>query len=137
MTQMRRGKRLRAGTRGMTLIEIMVVITILGLIAGAVTVLVIPRLEEGKVSAAKIKISNLKNELDQYYARKGKYPDTGTGLKALVDGQYEDSMPKDPWGNEYVYTLENGKAVVVSYGKDGQPGGESNDADISSKDLNK
>src|SRR6266852_488953 len=71
--------------RGMTLIEIMVVITILGLIAGAVVVAVIPRLEEARRSRAELDIKSIESGLKLYYARKGNYPDTGTGLKALVD----------------------------------------------------
>ena len=123
----RRNRRL-----GMTLIEIMVVLTILGLIAAAVGVAVIPRLQEARVDRAKLDIANIQNGLKLYYARKGKYPDTSTGLKALMETQTFDQMPKDPWDNEYVYVNEGGKPVITSYGADGQPGGEGPDADISS-----
>ncbi len=119
--------------RGMTLIEIMVVITILGLIAGAVVVAVIPRLEEARRSRAELDIKSIESGLKLYYARKGNYPDTGTGLKALVDMQILDTLPKDPWGNDYVYTREGNQPVITSYGRDGAPGGEGPDADISNR----
>ena len=126
--------RRRRSARGMTLIEIIVVITILSLLMAAVGVAVIPRLEEAKVDRAKLDIANILNALKTYYAKKGNYPDTGAGLKALVDTQILEKQPVDPWDHEYVYMLESGKPVVISYGKDGSPGGSESDADISSKD---
>ncbi|HYH98583.1 type II secretion system major pseudopilin GspG [Hyalangium sp.] len=127
-------KQQRRRSRGMTLIEIMVVITILGLIAAAVGVAVIPKLEEAKRDTARLDIGSINNALKLYYTKQGKYPDTGTGLKALVDTQNLEKMPVDPWGNEYVYLNESGKPVIVSYGADGTAGGEGSDADVSSKD---
>jgi general secretion pathway protein G len=127
--------RRRRTPRGMTLIEIIVVITILSLLMAAVGVAVIPRLEEAKVDRAKMDIANIETALKTYYAKKGSYPDTGTGLKALVDAQILEKMPVDPWDHEYVYLNEGGKPVVISYGKDGAPGGTDFDADLSSKDL--
>jgi general secretion pathway protein G len=121
----------------MTLIEIMVVITILGLIMAAVGVAVIPRLDEAKKDTARMDIGNIHNALKLYYAKKGHYPDTASGLRALVETQALETMPKDPWGNEYVYMYESGKPVVTTYGGDGAPGGEGIDADISSRDLQK
>ena len=76
--------------------------------------------------------SAIKQGLDTYYAKKGKYPDTGMGLKALVDAQIMDKLPMDPWDHEYIYLLESGKPVIKTYGKDGNEGGED---DISSKDA--
>lgn len=128
--------RRRRAPRGMTLIEIIVVITILSLLMAAVGVAVIPRLEEAKVDRAKMDIGNIGNALKTYYAKKGNYPDTGSGLKALVDAQILEKMPVDPWDHEYVYLNEGGKPVVMSYGKDGAPGGSDYDADLSSKDDN-
>jgi general secretion pathway protein G len=127
----------RRRQRGMTLIEIMVVITILGLIMAAVGVAVIPKLDEAKQSTAKMDIGNIHNALKLYYAKKGRYPDTTAGLRALVEMQSLEVMPRDPWGNEYVYVNEGGKPVVISYGGDGTQGGEGVDADISSLDLQK
>ncbi|MBS2029044.1 MAG: type II secretion system protein GspG [Deltaproteobacteria bacterium] len=118
----------------MTLIEIMVVITILGLIAAAVGVAVVPQLNKAKVDRAKLDIRNIGNALKLYYTQKGKYPDTGEGIGALVTGKQLESTPKDPWGHDYVYVLEGGKPVITSYGADGAPGGTDDDADISSKD---
>ena len=112
----------------------MVVIGILAVMGAAVAVAVIPQLEEAKRKTARSDIKTIENGLKLYYVKTGKYPDTGTGLQVLVDQQILESI-KDPWGNPYVYKLEGGKPVIVSYGKDGAPGGEGNDADISSKDL--
>lgn len=128
-------QRRRRKSRGMTLIEIMVVITILGLIAAAVGVAVIPQLNAAKVDRAKLDMGSIQNALKLYYAKKGNYPDTATGLKALVDTRSLESVPKDPWGNDYMYLNEGGKPVIISYGADGTQGGEDDSADISSKDL--
>ncbi|MBM7114744.1 type II secretion system major pseudopilin GspG [Archangium primigenium] len=121
--------------RGMTLIEIMVVITILGLIMAAVGVSVIPKLEEAKQDTARMDIKTIQNAMKLYYTKKGKYPDTGTGLKALVDTNNLEKIPVDPWGNEYIYMNEGGKPVITSYGADGTVGGEGPDGDISSRDT--
>ena len=129
-TQQQRRRR----QRGMTLIEIMVVITILGLIMAAVGVAVIPKLDEAKQDTARLDIANINQALKLYYTKKGKYPDTGTGLRALVDTNNLERIPTDPWGREYVYMNEGGKPVIISYGADGTAGGEGPDADISSKD---
>ncbi len=121
--------------RGMTLIEIIVVITILSLLMAAVGVAVIPQLEQAKVDRAKMDIGNIQNALKTYYAKKGNYPDTGLGLKALVDAQILERPPLDPWDTEYVYMKEGSTPVIISYGKDKAPGGTETDADISSKEL--
>ncbi len=126
----------RRSPRGMTLIEIIVVITILSLLMAAVGIAVIPQLDQAKVDRARLDIANINNALKTFYAKKGNYPDTGGGLKAVVDAQILEKMPVDPWDHEYVYLNEGGKPVIMSYGKDGSPGGTENDADISSKDSN-
>ena len=123
----------RRAPRGMTLIEIMVVLVILGLIASAVVIAVFPQLQKARVDRTTLDIGNIDSALKLYNARKGKFPDTATGLKALVDMEILDKMPKDAWGNDYVYTLENGRPVVTSYGADGTPGGEGPNADISNR----
>lgn len=125
----------RRRARGMTLIEIIVVITILSLLMAAVGVAVIPQLEQAKVDRAKMDIQNIQNALKTYYAKKGNYPDTGAGLKALVDSQILERVPMDPWDTEYVYMKEGSNPVIISYGKDKAPGGTDTDGDISSKDL--
>lgn len=124
----------RRKSRGMTLIEIMVVITILGLIAAAVGVAVIPQLEAARRDRASLDIKSIQGAMKLYYTKKGKYPDTASGLNALVETQALEQMPKDPWNNDYVYINEGGKPVIISYGADGTAGGEGNDADISSAD---
>ncbi len=130
-------KQQRRRQRGMTLIEIMVVITILGLIMAAVGVAVIPKLDEARRDTARMDIGSIHNALKLYYAKKGRFPDTATGLRALVDTQNLDKLPTDPWGHEYAYMNEGGKPIITSYGADGVAGGEGTDADISSRDLEK
>lgn len=124
----------RRRNRGMTLIEIMVVITILGLIAAAVGMAVIPQLNQARKDRAALDIKSIQNGLKLYYTRKGHYPDTATGLSALVEMQALEAIPKDPWNNDYVYMNEGGRPVIMSYGADGTSGGEDWDADITSKD---
>jgi general secretion pathway protein G len=119
--------------RGMTLIEIMVVLVILGMIAGAVVVAVFPQLQQARIDRTRLDIGNIESGLKLYNARRGKFPDTTLGLKALVDMQILDRMPKDAWNNDYVYTLEQGRPVIISYGADGVPGGDGPNADISNR----
>jgi general secretion pathway protein G len=135
MSQNAQKQQRRRRNRGMTLIEIMVVITILGLIAAAVGVAVIPQLEAARRDRASLDIKNIQGAMKLYYTKKGKYPDTASGLGALVETQALEQMPKDPWNNDYVYINEGGKPVIISYGADGTAGGEGNDADISSADA--
>ena len=101
----------RRAPRGMTLIEIMVVLVILGLIAGAVTVAVIPRINEARVDRTKLDIGNLENGLKLYYARTGKFPDTATGFKVLLDMQILDRPPKDAWGSRTGHGVAAGFVV--------------------------
>ena len=130
---MKRKLKGRRASRGMTLIEIMVVLVILGLIASAVVIAVFPQLQKARVDRTMLDIGNIDSGLKLYNARKGKFPDTATGLKALVDLEILDKMPKDAWGNDYLYTLENGRPVITSYGADGVPGGEGPNADLSNR----
>jgi general secretion pathway protein G len=125
-------KQQRRRSRGMTLIEIMVVITILGLIAAAVGVAVIPQLNQARIDRAKLDIRNIQNAMKLYYTKKGNYPDTATGLRGLVEMQALESIPRDPWNNEYTYIKEGNTPVITSYGPDGTSGGGD---DISSKDT--
>jgi general secretion pathway protein G len=130
---MNRQSKGRRAPRGMTLIEIMVVLVILGLIASAVVIAVFPQLQRARVDRTVLDIGNIESALKLYNARKGKFPDTTTGLKALVDMEILDKMPKDAWGNDYVYTLEAGRPVIISYGADGTAGGDGYNADISNR----
>lgn len=131
-TQLMKALSKKRRRRGMTLVEIIVVITILALIMGAVAVAVIPQLEQSRVDRAKLDIGNINAALKIYYAKKGSYPETGVGLKALVDLQALEKMPKDPWDSDYVYLLEGNKPVIVSPGPDRVSGGTD---DISSKTM--
>ena len=120
--------------RGMTLIEIMVVLVILGLIASAVAVNVMGSLGEAKVKQARTDLHTLENCLDLYKIEKNRYPTTEEGLQALVTAGKCKANLKDPWGNSYVY-LNPGQVHpdsfdIKSYGADGQPGGEGENADI-------
>jgi general secretion pathway protein G len=102
---------------------------------GAVAVAVIPQLEQSRIDRAKLDIANIKGALKIYYAKKGTYPETGTGLKALVEAQILEKMPKDPWDNDYQYLLEGNTPVITSYGADKASGGSEGAAkDISSRD---
>lgn len=135
MTHIRnRNSRTRSRRRGMTLIEIMVVMTIMALIMAGVAVAIIPRLDEARVDTARQDIHTIRTALDMHYAKRGRYPDTSTGLAALTEGQFLQDIPIDPWGNEYIYLNEGGRPVIISYGADGAPGGEGTAADISSQD---
>lgn len=118
---------------GMTLVEIMVVITIIGLITGAVAVAVIPKLGEARVERAHADIKNIQNALDLYKMKKGTYPDTSAGLRALVETNNLQEIPTDPWNEPYMYMLEGGRPVIISYGADKQAGGEGENADISNR----
>jgi general secretion pathway protein G len=132
---------------GFTLIELMVVITILALLGGIVMPRVIGRLRQAKPQKAAIDINQIKMALDMYAADNGQYPTTEQGLQALIreptsppapmnwSGPYvEPTDFKDPWSNVYVYaspsTHEGYDYDLYSYGADGQEGGEGDNADI-------
>ena len=140
-----RPRRQRDGERGFTLIEILVVITIIGLIMALVGPRVLNYLSDSKVKAAKIQIESFKSALDLFYLDTGRYPSTSEGLNALVqtttavpawNGPYlkGGNVPADPWGHGYVYRApgEHGSYDIVSLGSDGQQGGDGNAADITS-----
>ena len=133
----------RNARRGFTLIEVVVVIVILVLLASIATPMYLNYIKRANVSAAKTQIKMLEDALTGYRLDMGKYPDTEAGLAALVENPDENekwagpyikpNVPKDPWGNDYVYVSpgENGRDYdLSSYGADGQPGGEGDDADI-------
>lgn len=121
-------RRGNVGARGMTLIEIMVVVFILGLIATVVAINVRDAAGGAEVSAAKLDIKALEQGADMYRLKKGRYPNTSEGIGALYSsGTLKGSPKKDPWGNDYVYLFPGQKNSngpdIVSYGPDGNPGG--------------
>jgi general secretion pathway protein G len=134
--------------RGFTLIELMVVIIVLGLLVGLVGPRLFGRVGQSKVAAAKAQIELLGAGLDQYRLDIGAYPNTSQGLDALQrnpgvqnwNGPYlKKSVPKDPWGNPYKYRApgQHGEYDLWSEGADGAPGGEGENADIVSWDVEK
>jgi len=129
----------------MTLIEILVVLVLLAVIMSVVAGNYLGRGEKAKADAAKIEIGQISQTLDLYKLEVGRYPTTQEGLQALItapsgvsnwNGPYwkKQSVPKDPWGNEYKYTSPGANAAydILSYGADGKEGGDGPNKDISS-----
>lgn len=138
----------RSGEQGFTLVEMLVVITIIGLIMGLIGPRVLNYLSESKVKAAKIQLQSFASALDLYYLDAGRYPSTSEGLAALVhqpagvsawNGPYlkGGTVPNDPWNKAYVYRSpgERGPYDIVSFGSDGQEGGTGIAADLSLEHL--
>ena len=135
---------LTARPRGFTLLELLVVMVIIGLLAGYVGPKFFGQIGKSEVKAARAQIDALTKSLDQYRLDVGHYPSTEQGLAVLVAkpadepkwaGPYlSKAVPKDPWGNEYQYRSpgEHGEYDLLSFGKDGRPGGEGEDADLTS-----
>ena len=143
--KLRRRQATRHGEQGFTLIEILVVITIIGLIMGLVGPRVLNYLSDARSKAAKIQIESFASALDLYFLDTGHYPNSSEGLTALVrrpgntlpwNGPYLKgaTVPNDPWGHAYQYLNPGikGEIDVFSLGADGQPGGEGKNADIGS-----
>jgi general secretion pathway protein G len=135
----------REGEGGFTLVEMLVVITIIALIMALVGPRVLNYLTESKVKTAKIQIESFATALDLFYLDVGRYPTSSEGLSALVQGSSTagswngpylkgGNVPNDPWGKPYVYRSpgEHGPYDLVSHGADGQEGGTGTAADITS-----
>jgi len=132
----------RRKTGGFTLLELLVVMVIMGLLVGYVGPKYFAQIGKSEVKATRAQINALGKALDQFRLDNGHYPSTEEGLAALVehpanearwDGPYlTKAVPPDPWGNPYVFTNpgEHGDYDLLSYGKDGRPGGEGENADI-------
>ena len=134
----------RAQARGFTLLELLVVMVIIGLLAAYVAPRYFSQVGRSEVRSAQAQISALRNALDAYRLDVGSYPTTEQGLGALTarpqnatrwNGPYlQRSAPADPWGRPYQYKApgEHGEFDLFSLGKDGQPGGSDEAADITS-----
>jgi general secretion pathway protein G len=144
-TKTKSGHSRKNGERGFTLVEILVVITIIALIMSLVGPRVLNYLTESKVKAAKIQMQSFSSALDLLYLDTGRYPSSAEGLSTLVkptgamqgwNGPYlkGGNVPNDPWGKPYVYRspTERAKYEIMSYGSDGQEGGTGTAADITS-----
>lgn len=140
------------GNNGFTLLEIIVVVFILSLLAAIVAPRIIGRTDDARIAQAKVQIRNFETGLKLFKMDNGFYPDTQQGLDALVEkpttgqipkkyreGGYleQKKIPSDPWGNAYVYVSPglHGDYDIVSYGADGNEGGDGKDADIASWDI--
>lgn len=139
----------RRNQGGFTLIELMVVIVILGILAGLIVPRIMGRPDEARRAKARIQMESIETALKLYRLDTGSYPTTEQGLQALVEppmagtavrnwrqGGYleKGQVPKDPWDNDFVYISpgSHGDFDLSSRGADGQPGGEGNDRDINS-----
>ncbi len=149
---MKTDKQQKSREAGFTLIELMVVIVILGLLAGLILPRFIGQSDTAKRQAAKTQMALLESALKMYKLDNGSYPTTEQGLKALVEpptsgnlpknwrkGGYleKGKVPKDPWKNEFIYVSpgSHGDFDITSLGADGEPGGEDFDKDINSWDA--
>ena len=137
---------------GFTLIELMVVIVILGILAGLIIPRIMGRPEEARRMKARVQMESVETALRLYKLDNGVYPSTEQGLQALIEapavgelprawrkGGYleKGKVPKDPWGHEYVYLSPglHDDFDLVSYGADGQPGGEEQNKDVNSWEI--
>jgi len=138
--------RVRRPVAGFTLLELLVVVLIIGLLAGFVAPRYFNQVGKSEINVAKAQIDALEKALDQYRLDTGHYPTTELGLVSLVQkppnepkwaGPYlRKEVPLDPWGKPYVYKMPGEKGAdfdLLSYGKDGQPGGNGENADITNR----
>ena len=140
----------KAGQQGMSLIEILIALTLLALAGTFVVSKVFDQFEEGRKSSAIIQIQNFKGPLNNFRRHCGYYPTSEQGLDSLVNkptsgkeckryqpGGYIDGgkIPADPWENDFEYQSDGKKYTIISYGRDGDEGGEGWDADINSDQL--
>ncbi|WP_428568078.1 MAG: type II secretion system major pseudopilin GspG [Solidesulfovibrio sp. DCME] len=140
----------RADAAGFTLIELMVVIVILGVLAGLVLPRIVDQPDKARVVKARMQIESLSMALKQYKLDNGFYPSTEQGLRSLKEKPsigrvpqnypakgYVDALPKDPWGRDFVYICpgEHGDFDIISLGANREEGGEGVDADIKSWDI--
>jgi general secretion pathway protein G len=130
--------------RGMTLVEIMVVLAIIGGLIGVLATQVNKQFKKARVKEARIQISEIGKSLDLYLTDCGSYPTTEEGLQALVEQPpdcknwgpeaYIKKVPTDPWGSPFVYELHGNSYTLKSLGDDKREGGTGTAADISNED---
>jgi general secretion pathway protein G len=130
--------------RGFTLLELLVVMVIIGLLAGFVGPRLFAQIGKSEQKVTRAQVDALQKALDQYHIDVGRYPSTEQGLQALVTKPAEEAkwtgpylakaVPKDAWGRDYIYQSpgEHGDYDLQSNGKDGRPGGDGDNADITS-----
>ncbi|MDR0781432.1 MAG: type II secretion system major pseudopilin GspG [Pseudomonadales bacterium] len=129
-------KKMQHHNRGFTMIELMVVVAIIGMLAVIVAPAVMKNLGRGQRTTAIAQMANLATALDTYRLDLAAYPETLEGLvkndtrRGAWAGPYIKEVPLDPWGHAYVYTPEGTTFTLLSYGADGAPGGEGDDADL-------
>ncbi|ACM92310.1 general secretion pathway protein G [Nautilia profundicola AmH] len=130
--------------KAFSLIEVMIVVVILGLIASLVVPNLIGQSEQAKKKLVCIQMKSLKDALDSFKIEEDTYPSTQEGLESLITNpnpqKYKNypekgflntkSLPKDPWGNEYIYINDNGNIEIISLGADGKEGGSGENKDI-------
>jgi general secretion pathway protein G len=141
-----------SGCNGFTLLELVIVISILSLLAAIIAPKMMGRADDAKIADTKIQIRNFETALKLYNLDNGFYPDSEQGLEALIGkpgtgripGKYREGgyleqkkIPSDPWGNPYIYISPgiNGDFDIISYGSDGKDGGTGKDADITNWDM--
>lgn len=118
-------------SQGFTLLELLVVIVIIGLLAGYVAPRYFSQVGKSEVQVARAQIDSLEKALDQYRLDNRRYPTGEEGLAALQP-YLKKNLPNDPWGRPYVYRVpgQRGEYDVFSLGRDGKPGGSGEDADV-------
>lgn len=127
---------------GMTLVEIMIVLVILGGLITMVGTNVVSQLKKGRIKETRLQISEVRKAAEMYYTECASYPPS---IQALIEkpescstwgpDPYLKKMPKDAWGKDFIYELDGGSPIIVSLGADNREGGSGENADISSEDL--